>query len=396
MPILASSSSDYTAFLRANATIVTSGPLSKSTNTSGRLRDAISKSAIVLASKIASSVSPTTFIGKAVVVAIAYMVSTLAGNGTAATTDGLGAAASFKSISGIAVDSAGNTYVGETGGHVIRKITPAGLVSTLAGSGTAGSTDAQGTSASFNSPDGVAVDSAGNVYVADTTNHLIRKITPGGLVSTLAGNVTGGYADGQGTSALFFYPRGITVDSAGNVYVADSNSNRIRAITPGGLVSTVAGSGTATFADGQGTAASFKTPYDIAVDSAGYLYVADTTNNRIRKITPGGLVSTLAGNGTSGSTDGQGTAATFNGPEGIAVDSTRNVYVADRNGNVIRKITPGGLVSTFAGTGSATPFADGLATTATFKVPSGIAVQSSGTVFVADQGNYRVRKIVQV
>jgi len=223
-------------------------------------------------------------------------------------------------------------------------------VSTLAGSGTAGFADRQGREAQFDNPFGVAVDSKGNIYVADTFNHRIRKITPkeGGRweVSTLAGSSTEGFADGQGRAAQFKRPYGVDVDSKGNIYVADYYNHSIRMITPKEEdkweVSTLAGSGTEGFADGQGRAAQFNRPHDVDVDSKGNVYVADYRTHRIRMITPKEEdkweVSTLAGSGAQGSANGQGTAAQFNYPAGVAVDSKGNVYVADKDNHRIRKI----------------------------------------------------------
>ena len=212
------------------------------------------------------------------------------------------------------------------------------MVSTLAGS-TSGYTDGTGTSAQFDYPIGVAVDGAGNVYVADGYNHRIRKITTSGVVSTLAGSGTSGYTDGTGTSAQFDYPTGVAVDGAGNVYVADQVNHRIRKITTSGVVSTLAGSGTSGYTDGTGTSAQFSYPTGVAVDGAGNVYVADYDNHRIRKITASGVVSTLAGSGTYGYTDGTGTSAKFYYPTGVAVDGAGNVYVADQYNHRIRKIT---------------------------------------------------------
>jgi uncharacterized repeat protein (TIGR02543 family) len=268
-------------------------------------------------------------------------VTTLAGSGNVGAINGTGTSASFDSPTGVTVDSAGNVYVADYNNHLIRKITPGGDVTTLAGtSGTAGDADGTGTDASFDSPHGVTVDSAGHVYVADTFNHLIRRITPGGEVTTLAGSGEAGSADGTGTDASFNGPHGVTVDSAGNVYVADYNNHLIRKITPGGEVTTLAGtSGTAGDADGTSTDASFNGPHGVTVDSAGHVYVADYNNHLIRKITPGGEVTTLAGtSGEAGSADGTGTDASFNGPYGVTVDSAGNVYVADYNNHLIRKI----------------------------------------------------------
>lgn len=266
------------------------------------------------------------------------------------------------------------------------------IVTTLAGSGATGSIDGQGTAASFQRPFDVAVDANKNVYVADTSNHLIRKISPSGLVTTLAGNGNSTFADGQGTAASFKYPNGVAVDAYNNVYVADLGNQRIRKISPAGLVTTLAGNGISTFADGQGTAASFNSPYRIAIDSDNTIYVGDEANQRIRKVSPTGLVTTLAGSGNAAYADGQGTAASFKNPSGVAVDADRNVYVVDCGNYRIRKITPSGMVTTFAGSGNAA-FADGQGTEASFNWQRGIAIDSQQNLYIADEGNFRVRKI---
>jgi sugar lactone lactonase YvrE len=318
-------------------------------------------------------------------------VSTLAGSGEFGFAEGTGAAAQFWGPYGVAVDASGNVYVADEGNHRIRKITPTGTVSTLAGSGTAGFADGSGTLAQFFYPLGVAVDASDNVYVADKRNHCIRKITPTGTVSTLAGSGTAGFADGSGVAAQFYSPYGVAVDALGNVYVADAVNHRIRKVTPSGTVSTLAGSGTAGFADSTGTNAQFNNPFGVAVDASGNVYVADRLNHRIRKITPTGTVSTLAGS-TYGSADGAGTNAQFSSLEGVTVDASGNVYVADTPNQRIRKITPSGTVSTLAGSATA-GFADGSGTAAQFNRPTGVAVDASGNVYVADALNSRIRKI---
>ena len=315
------------------------------------------------------------------------VVSTLAGNASPGYADGTGAAAQFYFPFGVAVDGGGNVYVADANNNRIRKVTSGGIVTTLAGS-TQGSADGTGNAAQFYFPSGVAVDGSGNVYVADSANHRIRKITSGGVVTTLAGG-TQGFADGTGAAAQFSYPYYVAVDGSDNVYVADSANHRIRKITSGGVVTTLAG-GTQGFADGTGAAAQFNTPFGVAVDGSGNIYIADQSNERIRKITSGGVVTTLAGS-TQGFADGTGAAAQFDTPYGVAVDSGGNVYVADSANQRIRKIASGGVVTTLAG--STQGFADGTGAAAQFRDPYGVAVDASGTVYVADYSNQRIRKI---
>jgi hypothetical protein len=327
-------------------------------------------------------------------------VTTLAGlAGVSGSVDGTGTAARFFAPRGVAVDTSGNVYVADTGNGTIRKITSAGVVTTLAGrAGPVGSLDGTGSAARFNNPYSVALDSSGNVFVADRGNHTLRKITAAGVVSTLAG-VAGslGSAEGSGSAARFNAPAGVATDSTGNIYVAEFGNNTIRKVTPAGLVSTLASFagtvGNIGSADGTANLARFNRPVAVAVDSTGNVYVADLNNQTIRKITAEGVVSTLAGTArSSGSTDGTGSAARFNLPSGVAVDSTGNIYVADQNNQSIRKITSGGVVSTLAGQ-AGYGSTDGTGAAAQFYGPNAVAVDSSGNVYVADYSNFTIRKI---
>ncbi len=297
---------------------------------------------------------------------------------------------------GIAVDSSGYIYVSDAYGRKIWKISPWGASTSVAGTGEGGAANGPATAATFLMPMGIAVDPLRNIYVADRGNDLIREILAGGSVSTVAGQ-TGviGAANGPATAASFYWPNGVAVDSSGNLYVADTFNSLIREITPGGVVSTLAGGGPCCGTNGAGTAASFTWPNGIAVDPQGNVYVADTYNSLIRKITPGGMVSTLAGAGISGHTNGNVASASFNGPTGVAVDSSGNVYVADQGNNLIRKITPSGTVSTLAGSAGVTGDTNGPGTAATFNQPFGVAVDSSGNVYVTDTWNGSVRLIQQ-
>jgi gliding motility-associated-like protein len=246
---------------------------------------------------------------------------------------------SFSTATGVAFDGQGNIYIADWGANRIIKITPAGQISIFAGStgGAPGRTDGQGTSATFNTPDALVSDAAGNIYVADQANSLIRKITPGGLVTTLAGS-TEGFADGPGTSAAFNNPRGMGIDIAGNIYVADQGNNKIRKITPAGDVSTYAGASPGGFQNGPRLNATFSTPTGVDIDVAGNVYVADGSNNVIRKISTAGDVSTFA--------------TGFSFPRELRVDYTGNVYVADQYSASIKRISPDGTVATITGNGS--------------------------------------------
>ena len=327
----------------------------------------------------------------------AGVVTTLAGSaGVRGSSDGTGSAAHFNYPRGVAVDSSGNVYVADTNNNTIRKVTAAGVVTTLAGSaGLQGNSDGLGAEARFFQPNGVAVDLSGNVYVTDTVNSTIRKVTAAGAVITLAGSaqVTGS-ADGTGTAALFDFPEALTVDGSGDVYVADTGNSTIRKVTPAGIVTTIAGTaGVYGSADGTGLTARFGGPAGIAVDNAGSLYVADTGNSTIRKMTAG-IVTTIAGTpGANGSADGTAAAARFFAPSGVAVDSSRNLYVADTGNFTIRKVTPAGVVTTLAGTASLQGSSDGTGAAARFNYPRGVAVDGSRNIYVADTGNSTIRKV---
>lgn len=331
--------------------------------------------------------------------AIPVKVSTLVGVARSpGYADGLGTAARLNYAFSLTIDPWGYLYLADTNNQLIRKISPAGFISTFAGKyGVTATNDGQGTSAGFCYPYDVAVDAAGNSYVADTGNCLIRKITPGGLVSTLAGAPATGSVDGQGNAARFNLPRSITIDHSNNILVSDTNNHTIRKITPGGMVTTVAGlAGTPGGTDGVGSSARFYYPHGIAVDAQDNIYVADHTNNTIRKITAGGVVTTLAGYPLQGgSSDGQGSNARFIGPIDLAIDATGNVFVTDHYNHTLREITPGGYVSTFAGLAGASGSVDGVASAARFYMPNGLTMDAFGTLYVSDYYNYTVRKIQQ-
>ena len=297
----------------------------------------------------------------------------------------------------IDVDSAGNLFVGDANANTIQKITSTGLILLVAGtSGTAGAVDGTGVAARFNQPNGLTLLTGGTVIVSDASNATIRSITGSGTVTTLAGSSTiRGNADGAGSTATFSAPMGISHDGTGVLYVADAMNDTIRKIAANGTVSTFAGSaGITGFADGTGTSARFNFPSGIAVDGNGNIFVADTTNNLIRKITSGGAVTSLAGvQGVGGFDDGTGSSALFHQPEGLAVDVAGNLYLADTANSTIRKITPAGVTTTIAGLPTISGLEDGPGTTALFNHPQALCVDANGNIFVADTGNATIRKI---
>ena len=279
---------------------------------------------------------------------IAIIVDTVAGHPNTGFVNSIGTNARFGLPTGAVIDASGDVIVVDQFNNCIRKVTPGGAVTTLAGSIT-GFADGTGPVARFSSPHSVAVDySTRNFFVTDTVNHRIRKVTPNGVVNTLAGSGTSAFANGAGTGASFSHPRGIAVDSStGDVIVADTHNYRIRKVTPGGVVTTLAGSGWASLVDGTGTDARFALPFGLAVGSTGNVIVADTYNNCIRKVTPGGVVTTLAGSGAIGFVDGEGTAALFGHPYSVAEDSSNTIYITDTGNHLIRKLTPDGVVKYF-------------------------------------------------
>lgn len=317
-------------------------------------------------------------------------VSSYAGSGISGDANGQAATAQFASLYGMTTDAQGNVYV--ISSHCIKKITPAGQVSTIAGAYNLQSyADGAGTAARFNNPLGMAVDAVGNIYVADAGNHCIRKITPAGIVSTYAGNGTQGNSNGNGSAARFRYPYDIAFDATtGSLFVADYANNLVRKIDASGNVSTYAGSA-AGYADGNVSSALFSGPIGIAVDKQGNVYVTDRYNFRVRKITATGTVSTVAGNGNPGLVNGPAATAQFSTfITELEVDDNGNVFVADRDNFCIRKIS-GGQVSTYAGSGIS-GYADGSPEIAQFKGIWGLGISGS-TLYVADLGNIRIRKI---
>jgi sugar lactone lactonase YvrE len=319
-------------------------------------------------------------------------VTSVAGYGSAGFLDGPGWQAQFKGITGVCTDSQGTIYVADSGNNRIRKIEATGnhMVSTIAGSGVEGYADGIGTNAVFGAPNGICIDNQGNLFVTDFWNYKIRKITPAGLVTTVAGT-TPGFADGTVATAKFGYLEGICIDVDGNLFVADGGNNRIRKISTSGLVSTLAGS-TSGYQDGVGTNAKFDYPAGICIDPSNTLFVAEFFGGgKIRKIDSLGEVSTIAGSDW-GFTDGQGTAAQFRYPIGICIDNSGNLFVADTGNNRIRKITSSGLVSTYSG--SISGYLDGFIADALFKGPQSICIDSSNNyLIIGDINNYRVRKI---
>ncbi|HEY0320737.1 MAG TPA: NHL repeat-containing protein [Pyrinomonadaceae bacterium] len=317
------------------------------------------------------------------------VVSTLTGTGAPGFNDGQLNQARFADPFGIVVDSKGNMYVADAGeNNRIRKVTPEGIVATIAGSDE-GFKDGQGASARFNTPSALALDAHDNLYVADTGNNAIRKITPEGMVTTIAGGGNAGFQDGPADDARFNAPVGVAVDAQGNVYVADTYNDRIRLITTYGQVATIAGGASPGYLDGAALNASFDTPCGLAIAPTGELYIADTGNNAIRKLTSEGVVTTFAS--AAAQTNDQ---SLLFAPVGLALTHDRFLYATANDRGRIAQISPDGKVFAFAGAGSG--FNDGDGETARFNSPTGIAVDKRGALYVADSANYLVRKLTSV
>jgi TolB-like protein len=298
---------------------------------------------------------------------------------------------------GVAVDPSGNIYIADFPNHSIRQVMADGTTKDFAGErGSSGGRNGIGTTARFSNPADVAIGPDRAFYVADCDNHVIRKISPGRVVTTFAGQMgQGGHADGPASSAKFKYPTAVTVDPAGNVYVADIGNHVVRKITANGIVSTLAGApGETGSEDGAGSTARFNQVHGVGADRAGNVYAADFGNHTVRKITPEGVVTTLAGHaGSPGSNDGPGSEARFCAPYSVAADAAGNVYVADTSNHTIRKIAVDGIVSTVAGLAGNVGNVDGEGKLARFAIPAAVSLDGAGNIYVADFGNYAVRKI---
>jgi sugar lactone lactonase YvrE len=314
------------------------------------------------------------------------IVHTLAGTSFPGFVDGKDFAR-FDGPAGLAMDASGNIYIADRLNNRIRKMAPDGTVSTFAGSFFGGFKDGPAAEAQFNGPMGVAIDSRGYLYVADMLNNRIRKISPDGIVSTLAGTGAAGFSDGPGNVARFKNPIGVAVDAAGVVYVADAGNNRIRRISTAGIVNAWVGDGVAGFKDAAGAYAELNFPIGLAIGGAGEVYVADAGNNRVRKIVSG-VISTLAGNGEAGDADGTGPGAAFNYPFGVAVDGAGNVLVTDLGSGRVRQVTPLGMVKTMFGTGGR-GFFDGDEPVGRMYSPGGIVIDPKGDVIVTDDNAIR-------
>ena len=337
-------------------------------------------------------------------ITVSPIITTVAGNGMLLYSGDGGPAtqAMLSGASDVAVDASGNFYIADYANHCIRKVDVNGMITTVAGDGTAGYAGDGGpaTEANLNTPSGIAFDLSGNLYIADSSNHVIRKVDVNGRITTIAGNGINGYSgDGEpATLAMLWEPEGIALDTAGNLYIADSSNNRIRKVDLDGTITTVAGNGAWGYSgdDGPAAQAELASPLGIALDALGNLYIADSGNNRIRKVDLNGTITTVAGNGIEGygGDGGPAAGAQLDEPSAIGVDKSGNLYIADVYNDRIRKVDTQGIITTVAGNGSSGYAGDGgPATSAMINSPWAVAVDISGNLYIADDENRRVRKV---
>lgn len=323
------------------------------------------------------------------------LVASFAGNGTLSFANGTGSAAGLASPAALVANSSSDLFFTDGATSRIRKVTTSALVSTLAGNGSSSYAEGTGTTAYFNWPQALAIDGSGNLVIADSNNHKIRKLSPTNVSSLFAGSTQGtaGTIGTVATSIQFNVPRGIAYDSTTNtILVADSQNNRIIRLNSVGTITAIYGQLTGGFLDGNGTNARFNYPEGIFIDSNGVAYVADTQNHRIRKISTSGDVTTIAGTGTAGWLDGIGTSAQFRSPGALTRASDGTIYVSDTANHRIRKIATDNTVTTIAGDGTA-GYVDGSGVNTRFNSPVGIAIASDGQLYVSDTANHRIRKI---
>ena len=336
-----------------------------------------------------------------------FTIHTVAGDGVQgfAGDGGLAVNAELFAFTGLSIDSAGNIYIADTGNSRIRKVAANGIITTVAGNAIPGYSGDNGlaTAASLSFPRGVTADASGNLYIADSGNAVVRKVDKNGIITTIAGNGTSGYSgdEGPAVSAEMSNVSGIAFDAAGNMYLADRQNARIRKVALNGTISTFAGTGVAGFTGDGGPAinATLYSPNSVAFDGAGNLYVADSSNNAIRKISPSGIITTVVGTGSTGfgfSGDGGPAAvAQLNDPQSVAFDNAGNLYIADEDNERIRMISPSGIISSIAGDGTKNFSGDGgPASNSELNLPEGIAVGPNGSVYVVDSGNKRVRVLI--
>ena len=393
--------SDSTAGTSIYYTTDGTAPTTSSTLYAGPIM--VSTSETLQAIAVASGDTNSATASASYVINLGPLISTVAGNG-AIGFSGDGGPATSAEINyprSAAVDVSGDLYIADTYNNRVRKVTPNGTISTVAGNGTMGYSGDGGpaTNAEFALTWGTAVDASGNLYIADNGNMRIRKVTPDGTISTVAGNGTPGYSGdgGLAISAELLYPESVAVDSNGNLYIADFQNERIRKVNSAGIITTIAGNGTAGYSGdgGPATSAELNWPTNVAVDGSGNVYIADLMNNRVRKVTAGGVISTVAGNGTAAYSQdgGLATNASLDYPIGVAVDSSNNLYITD-DGARIRKVAPNGTISTVAGDGTVGYSGDGgLATLAELNSPNCLAIDGDGNIYIPDYANQRVRKV---